>query len=165
MWHTHTRTKKKSWQRKKEKRHEPVTNDSPDCYSNKHKATVVCRCIPRWLQFLPIWWVVFARLQNASGVFWRQRQQRQICGCLTLLYVPEASLSSADKQLEGSVWHLSEFVIFPHCMLHITHSDFDSLMPIFDLRETRPMLTCTQKNGMWKYEMHGYYLERWFLWF
>ncbi len=86
---------------------------------------------------------MFARLQHASGVFWREWQ---IYGCFTLFYVPEASLSSADKQLEGITWHLSVFVSFAHCTLHVIHSDFDSLMPIFDLRETRLMCLCTRKG-------------------
>lgn len=84
----------------------------------------------------PIWWVVFACLQHATGVFWREWQ---IYGCFMLFYVPEARLSSADKQLEGSMWHLSVFVSFPHCTLHISHSDSDSLMP-----ETRLMCRSTR---------------------
>ena len=85
---------------------------------------------------------MFACLQHASGVFWREWQ---IYGCFMLFYVPEASLFSADKQLEGGMWHFSVFVSFAHCMLHTSHSDFDRLMPSSDLRQK---LTCVRTpNG------------------
>lgn len=66
---------------------------------------------------------MFARLQHASDVFWREWQ---IYCCFLLFYVPEASLSSANKHLDGSMWHLLVFVSFAHCMLRISHSDFDA---------------------------------------
>lgn len=105
-----------------------------------------------------IWWDVFARLQQASGVFWREWQ---IYGCFTVFYVPKASLSSADKQLEGIMWHLSVFVSFAHCMLHIIHSDLDKINVYVHLK--RVHFGCTGLN-FWmtdkanaQYEMYGYF--------
>lgn len=92
---------------------------------------------------LSIWWVVFACLQHASGIL-------EGMADLWLFYVilcPWGKcLSSADKQLEGSMPHLSVFVSFAHCMLYISHSDFDSWMPICDLWDTRLMSTYTLKR-------------------
>jgi len=87
----------------------------------------------------------FFCLQHLSGALWREWQ---IHGCILLVYVPEASLSSADKKLEGNMQHLSVFVCFPHCILHIRSPVFffDSLMPIFDVRDVPLVWRYTQKR-------------------
>lgn len=70
--------------------------------------------------------VVFTCLQHASGVIWREWQ---IYGCFMLFCVPEASLSSGDKQLEGIMASLSVCRV---CSLYVSHhSDFDILKSFF----------------------------------
>lgn len=96
---------------------------------------------------------MFSSLQHASGVFRRGgggggggKEMADLWMFYVIVRPRGESLSSADRQLDGSARRLSLFVSVALSVSYIKPSDPDNWMPIGDLCKARLMSTLAQRK-------------------